>query len=73
MVPTRIPTRIGEGPGAAIEAELLGLRETDVAVVPDLNLSIKVTGSLVFPVWAAILKRVEKQGGVSYPNNFIKP
>jgi hypothetical protein len=33
--------------------------------LPDLNLSIKVTGklaeSLVFPVWAAILKRVEKQ------------
>ena len=31
----------------------------------DLNLSFKVTGklaeSLVFPVWAAILKRVERQ------------
>jgi trans-2,3-dihydro-3-hydroxyanthranilate isomerase len=28
----RIPTRISEGPGVAIEAELLGLRETDIAV-----------------------------------------
>ena len=28
----RIPARIGEGPGVAIEAELLGLRETDIAV-----------------------------------------
>lgn len=28
----RIPTGIGEGPGVAIEAELLGLGETDIAV-----------------------------------------
>ena len=28
----RIPARIGEGPGVAIEAELLGLQEADIAV-----------------------------------------
>jgi trans-2,3-dihydro-3-hydroxyanthranilate isomerase len=28
----RLPTRIGDGPGAVIEAELLGLREADIAV-----------------------------------------
>jgi trans-2,3-dihydro-3-hydroxyanthranilate isomerase len=28
----RIPARVGEGPGVAIEAELLGLGETDIAV-----------------------------------------